>query len=129
MERSANQLRQTTTLSLYLIAQWALPRLTALAKSSSRDKSLPPPSLLVTNSHLPWDPVPELLSLSLVKAAQRNMVQSFNRAFAESGVHAGLISVEGVVESQNKNLNPANIAQQTWDFYAGGKGLEVNIKE
>lgn len=73
--------------------------------------------------------MPELLSLSLVKAAQRNMVQSFNRAFDKSGVHAGLISVEGTVTAEMKYLNPKNIAQKTWEFYEGGTGLEVNIRE
>ncbi|KAF2181755.1 short-chain dehydrogenase/reductase-like protein SDR [Zopfia rhizophila CBS 207.26] len=116
---------KTTNLALYVVAQWAIPRLQALAKSNPSAK----PSLLVTNSHLPWDPAPDFLSLSLVKASQRNMVMNFSRAFGETGVHIGLISVEGVVAPQNKNLNPANIAEKTWGFFEGGKGLEVNIKE
>lgn len=107
------------------MAQWAIPRLQALAKSNSSAK----PSLLVTNSHLPWDPIPQLLSLSLVKAAQRTMVQSFNRAFGDSGVHAGLISVGGIVSPDNKVLNPRNIARETYKFCEYGTGLEVNLKE
>jgi len=57
------------------------------------------------------------------------MVQSFNRAFTDSGVHAGLISVEGTVAPELKYLNPGNIAQKTWEFFEAGVGLEVNIKE
>ncbi|KAF1964442.1 NAD(P)-binding protein [Bimuria novae-zelandiae CBS 107.79] len=116
---------KTTTLALYVVAQWAVPRLQQLKQSKPSSK----PSLLVTNSHLPWAPVPELLSLSLVKAAQRNMVQSFNQAFAESGVHAGLISVEGVVAPENKNLNPKNIAEKTYAFYEAAEGLDIRIQE
>lgn len=116
---------QTTTLSLYLIAQHFLPRLVALKETSPSSK----PSLLVTNSHLPWEPVPELLSLSVVKAAQRNMVQSFNLAFEGKGVHVGLVSVEGVVAPENKTLNPVNIAREAYEFYERGTGLDVRIQE
>ena len=57
------------------------------------------------------------------------MVQSFSRAFGESGVHAGLISVEGVVAPENKNLNPKNIAEKTYEFYQSGEGLDIRIQE
>jgi hypothetical protein len=118
---------QTTNLALYIIAQHYIPKLQALAKSNSSLK----PALIVTNSHLPWDPVPQLLSLSLVKASQRNMVQSFQRAFGDSGIHVGLISVEGSVTPENKVLNPTTIAEKAvefWEKKEKGK-LEVNIRE
>jgi hypothetical protein len=73
--------------------------------------------------------VPQLLSLSLVKAAQRNMVMSFSRGYADSGIHFGLINVQGVVSPEMKVLNPKNIAETTWEFYEGGKGLDVSLKE
>ncbi|KAH7087602.1 short-chain dehydrogenase/reductase-like protein SDR [Paraphoma chrysanthemicola] len=122
---------KTTNLALYIIAQHYLPKLQSLATTSPTKTPSFRPALLVTNSHLPWDPVPQLLSLSLVKAAQRNMVQSFNRAFSDKGVHVGLISVEGTVTSENKVLNPMNIAERTVEFWEGGveAGLEVNLRE
>lgn len=108
-----------------MIAQHYIPKLQALAKS----KNFVKPALLVTNSHLPWDPVPALLSLSLVKASQKNMVESFQRAFGDSGVHFGLIHVEGVVAPENKVLNPVTIAQRTVAFWESGKGAAINIRE
>lgn len=111
-------------LALHLIAKHYIPRL----KSSSKNASLKP-ALLVTNSHLPWDPVPQLLSLSLVKGAQRTQVMSLNRAFAETGVHCGLINAQGVVDPGNKVLSPANIAKEVVEFWRRGKGVEVNLKE
>ncbi|KAF2786654.1 NAD(P)-binding protein [Melanomma pulvis-pyrius CBS 109.77] len=116
---------KVTNLALYAISQWAIPRLQALAKAKPTTK----PSLLVTNSHLPWDPIPQLLSLSLVKAAQRNMVTSFSRAYSETGVHFGLIAVQGVVSPEAKVVNPANIAEKMWEFFEEGTALEVLIKE
>lgn len=119
--------RQTTNLALYIVAQHYIPKLQALTKPNSSLK----PALLVTNSHLPWDPVPQLLSLSLVKASQRNMVRSFNRAFSDSGVHVGLISVEGEVKPENKVRNSTTIAEMTVAFWERGVegGLEVNVRE
>ena len=57
------------------------------------------------------------------------MVQSLNLAFSESGVHAGLVSVEGVVAPENKKLNPKNIAEMTYGFYEAGEGLDVHVTE
>ena len=57
------------------------------------------------------------------------MVESFNRAFSDSGVHIGLISVEGSVAPENKVLNPKTIAERTIEFWEGGKGLAVHVKE
>jgi len=116
---------QVTNLALYAIAQHYIPRLQALAKSQPNAK----PSLLVTNSHLPWDPIPQLLSLSLAKAAQHNMVTSFSRAYGDSGVHFGLISVQGIVSPDAKVLNPKSIADKTWEFFDGSKELQVQIQE
>jgi hypothetical protein len=64
-----------------------------------------------------------------VKAAQRNMVMSFSRAYSDSGVHFGLINVQGTVTPEAKVLNPKNIAETTWKFYEGGEGLDVSLKE
>ncbi|XP_014559976.1 hypothetical protein COCVIDRAFT_90534 [Bipolaris victoriae FI3] len=116
---------KTTNLSLYVISQHYIPKLQALAKSNTSLK----PALLVTSSHLPWDPIPQLLSLSLVKASQKNMVDSFRRYFGDSGIHFGLIHVEGTVAPENKVLNPGTIAKKTVSFWESGKGEYINIRE
>jgi len=57
------------------------------------------------------------------------MVHSFNLEYGKSGVHAGLISVGGVVAPENENLNPKNIAEKAYGFYEAAEGLEVEIPE
>lgn len=52
-----------------------------------------------------------------------------NRAFKESGVHVGLVNVQGVVDPKNKILSPANIAKEVGEFWKRGEGVEVNLKE
>lgn len=79
------------------------------------------PSLIVTSSMLPQEPKPFVFALSLVKAAQRNMMQSLNMTYASQGVNIGLINVGGQVSPEHETWNPSNIAQKTWDWYAGYK--------
>jgi len=100
---------KTTNIALYIVAQWAIPRPQALSASSAAAK----PSLLVTNSLLYADPIPQLFSLSLVKAAQCSLVMSLAKTFNSSGI---LVMVGGAVAPENKNLNPRNIADQTWEL-------------
>jgi hypothetical protein len=73
--------------------------------------------------------VPQLLSLSLTKAAQRNMVQSFAIAFKDSGVKIGVLSAEGQVKPENKVLNPKTIAERAVEWWEGCEGWEVTVKE
>jgi hypothetical protein len=73
--------------------------------------------------------MPQLLSLSLVKASQKNMMESLHQAFSNSGVHIGLVHVEGTVAPKNKVLNPKTIAERTVEFWEGGQGMALNIRE
>lgn len=57
------------------------------------------------------------------------MVQSFSRAFTDSGIHVGLINVEGTVTPESKVLNPKTIAERTVAFWEGGKGLDLSLRE
>lgn len=104
---------QLTTLSLYKTAQWAIPLLKEVA-ASSNDSS---PSFFVTSTtQLYKEPVPDLVSLSLNKSAQRSLVLSLHVKFG-SEVHIGLLSVGGVVGPDKGNLSPANIANKCWELY------------
>ncbi|KXT03266.1 hypothetical protein AC578_4755 [Pseudocercospora eumusae] len=97
-----------TNIGLYVIAQWAIPLLRKGQTSS--------PSLIVTSSALPEDPIPVFLSLSAVKASQQNIVHSLRAVFGKD-VHIGVIKVAGPVSPDEENLNPTNIARQTVAFY------------
>lgn len=110
-------LEQLTNLSLYKTAQWAIPLLQKL--SGSEDRS---PSLFVTSTtKLYKEPVPDLVSLSMVKSAQRALVLSLHAKFGEE-VHVALLGVGGVVDPKNKVLSPENIAERCWALYKQPKG-------
>ncbi|KAF2773873.1 NAD(P)-binding protein [Teratosphaeria nubilosa] len=103
-----------TNLALYETAKWALP----LLKNAPSDHS---PSFFVTSTSQLWkEPVYDLVSLSMVKSAQRALVLSLHHKFGKD-VHVALVSVGGVV-SPEKNLSPENIAQSVWELYKQERG-------
>ena len=99
---------QTGNLALYAIAQWAIPLL--------QKSGVPSPSFFVTNSFLPEQPIPVLLSLSMSKAGQQNMLMSLQQVYGKE-IHFGLIKVMGQVAPENAQLNPTNIAQKALELY------------
>jgi len=116
---------RTTTVALYTIAKWAMPKLQELAKSSPQAK----PSLLVMSGLLHIEPVPDLFSLSLVKAAQRNLVQSLHAVYQPQDIHVGLVLVGGEVSPEMKELNPTRIAEKTWELFDQDRaGWELEVK-
>ena len=105
-----------------------MPQLLHLAKTDAAAR----PSLLVTSSHLPRAPEPDIFVLSLTKASQRNLADSMAKAWGPQGVHIGVVSVEGYVGSEKTVLNPKNIASKTWELYRqerGNQDFEVNLVE
>ncbi|KAK4249187.1 hypothetical protein C7999DRAFT_39740 [Corynascus novoguineensis] len=111
------------TSALYLLAKRYVPHLVSLARADQLAK----PGLIVTSSALPLQPIPQLFALSLVKAAQRNLVQSLNMTYGPEGVHVGVINVAGIVSPDEPDRNPTNIATRTWQWFEEGKEFEVVI--
>ncbi|GAB7355150.1 hypothetical protein MBLNU459_g5720t1 [Dothideomycetes sp. NU459] len=107
-----------TNSALYVTAQWAIPQLQRLAKHGTYAS----PSMLITNSLLYKQPSPQHFALSMVKTAQRNMVQSLQMKYEPEGIHVALISVGGPVGRDASVLNPDNIARQTWNLFSQAKG-------
>ncbi|KAL3605100.1 hypothetical protein FPOAC2_00042 [Fusarium poae] len=99
--------------ALYSTTQYLIPRLVELANTPSQYK----PALIVTSSMLPFEPMTDLFALSLVKAAQRNLVQSLAMVYKPQGVHVGVINVAGFVSEEEKERNPKNIAHRTWEWF------------
>jgi hypothetical protein len=75
----------------------------------------------VTNSHLPETPVPVLVSLSMSKAGQQNLVLNLHEAFGKD-IHFGLVKVCGSVGPENAQLNPTNIANRAVALYEQDRG-------
>ena len=98
-----------------MVAQRVIPQLTDLAQADSAAI----PALIVTSSLLPQHPIPQLFALSLVKAAQRNLVQSLSMTY--ENILVGLINVWGQVSPEAEVHNPTNIAAKAWDWFSNSK--------
>lgn len=77
------------------------------------------PSFLVTSGLLHDDPVPILFSLSIVKAAQRTLALTLQRAYPD--IHVALLLIGGAVGFEEEVRNPANVAEELWKLYAQRK--------
>ena len=76
------------------------------------------------------DPYPSWFSLSMVKASQRNLVQSLHKANPD--VHVALLNVAGQVSKGHEYLSPPAIAEKFWELYSQKKEnwtLELTIGE
>ncbi|KAK3674270.1 hypothetical protein LTR78_005739 [Recurvomyces mirabilis] len=114
LEESVEAIRgdfELTSIALYNTAQWAIP---LLKGKSGSDRS---PSFFVTSTTSLWkEPVPALMSLSMVKSAQRAMVLSLHAHYGKD-VHIALLSVGGVVSPDKINLTPQHISDRCWHLY------------
>lgn len=103
-----------------------IPQLVEIAKADPEAK----PSLLVTSSELYKSPFPFVFALSLVKAAQRNLMQSLQLTYGPEDVFFGMINVVGQVSPEAEECNPTNIANKAWEWFAKSKeepSFEVKI--
>ena len=117
---------QINVSALYIVAQRVIPDLIDMAKTDLSSQPAP----IVTNSLLPVEPIPQLFALSLVKAAQRNLMQSLAMTYVSEGVQVGLITVGGPVSPTAETWSPKNIAARAWEWFAQSKthpAFEVEI--
>ncbi|MBE3045512.1 SDR family NAD(P)-dependent oxidoreductase [Candidatus Bathyarchaeota archaeon] len=116
-----------STIGLHVTAKWAMPQLISIADPAAK------PTLMVTSSHLPEEPEAAVFSLSLAKAAQKNLVRSLRQKFgAEEGAHVCLLTVAGYVDETRRLLNSTNIANEAWRLYSQPKDAwteDVRIEE
>ncbi|OGM45914.1 short-chain alcohol dehydrogenase [Aspergillus bombycis] len=101
--------------ALYVAVQWAIPILASTMQTNPGIGGIKP-TILVTSSLLPVDPIPEYFSLSMAKAAQANLVKSLQK-FVAKGTRVGMVIVGGIISPDSDFLNPITIAEQAWQLF------------
>lgn len=92
--------------------KWALPH--CLEQNKGK--------LFVTGGGLALGGDPNLLALSMGKAALRNMVQAFQKRVAGTNVHIAQVTVCGFVNPDDPKFSPAMIAEEYWRLYCQQPG-------
>lgn len=78
--------------------------------------------LFVTNGGFALGGDPEWTSLSVGKAALRNLVQAFQKKVKGTNVHIAQVTVCGYVNPQDEKYNPTAIAENYWKLYNQSEG-------
>lgn len=73
--------------------------------------------LFVTGGGLSLSGDPGMTALSIGKAAQRNLVQAFQKKVAGSNVHIAQVVVRGYVQPTDEKYNPTAIAEIFWKLF------------
>ena len=73
--------------------------------------------LFVTGGGLSLSGDPQMTALSMGKAAQRNLVQAFQKKVEGTHVHIAQVIVRGYVQPTDEKYNPAAIAEIFWKLF------------
>ena len=73
--------------------------------------------LFVTGGGLSLGGDDQWTSLSVGKAALRNLVQAFQKKVAKTGVHVAQVTVCGYVSTEDAKYNPRAISENYWKLY------------
>lgn len=84
-------------------------------------------AVLVTGGGFAMYPYPDFGSLSIGKAAIRNLAGSLNQALATKGVFVGTVTVQGIVSPEAEIHNPENIAKHFWELYTKRTDFEIQL--
>lgn len=84
--------------------------------------------LFVTGGGLSLSGDPRMTALSMGKAAQRNLVQAFQKKVDGTHIHIAQVIVRGYVQPTDEKYNPAAIAEIFWKLFLQQPGeFELEI--
>ncbi|HNE50709.1 MAG TPA: SDR family NAD(P)-dependent oxidoreductase [Chitinophagales bacterium] len=84
-------------------------------------------ALLITGGGFALHPHPQYGSLSIGKAAVRNLANSLHIALAPKNIFVGTVTVCGLVDPNAEKHTPKNIAAQFWKLYTEKKNFEIQF--
>ena len=85
-------------------------------------------AFIVTGGAFALEPYAPFASLSLNKAAQRNLTRSLHKEMKEKGIFVGTVTIAGMVK-EGTFFSPENIAETIYKFYKERPGYETVYEE
>jgi len=99
--------------------------LTAVKAVKDSMKGNPDATILLTGGGFAMYPSSDFGSLSVGKAAVRNLGQSLFRALKVDGIHVGTVTVCGMVSADDAKYSPKAIAEQFWKLHNSREEYEI----
>lgn len=75
------------------------------------------PSILFGGSGIMDHPIGDFFGLSLQKAAQYNLAGSLNQLVGPQGVHVASVTIGGILDDNDPDMNAGLIASKLWELY------------
>ncbi len=82
-------------------------------------------SLLITGGGIAIQPFPEYASLSLGKAALRNLTQSIRESLSPFDIFVGTIQISGAISKETHLYHPRHIAELFWSQHVDRSSAEI----
>ncbi|OQP47509.1 hypothetical protein A4H97_08455 [Niastella yeongjuensis] len=82
-------------------------------------------AFLLTSSNLATDPVAAYGSLSIGKAALRNLAYQLHNRLKNEGIYVGLLTINGEINPGSDTRSPAVLANLFWKLYSDRNQVEI----
>lgn len=84
--------------------------------------------IFFTGGGLSINPDSRYGSLGIGKAGLRNAAHSLHQELRAKGVHVATVAIQGFIQEEDENYNPAAIAEQFWQLYEQRENFDVEIQ-
>ena len=82
-------------------------------------------TVLLTGGAFSIQPNPDFGSLSLGKAALRNLAFQLNQVLESDKIYVGTVTINGYIQHESKTHSPAILAQKFWELHQNRDQVEI----
>ena len=82
-------------------------------------------AILLTGGVFATNPSPAFGSLSLGKAALRNLAYQLHGVLQPEGVYVGTMTIDGYIQSNSETHSPKVLAEKFWEMYRNRTDIEL----
>ena len=82
-------------------------------------------SILLTGGAFAIQPNPDFGSLSLGKAALRNLAFQLNQTLKSDDIYVGTVTINGYIQQESETHSPALLAQKFWELHQHRQEVEI----
>lgn len=84
-------------------------------------------AVLLTGGGFGIYPAPEFGSLSIGKAALRNLALQLHDSLKSDGIYVGILTILGLINPDSDKYSPKVLAEKFWDLYSSKSQAELQV--